>query len=145
MRTIRHLMSGRELNRISPGVSALDGSKFLASHATGTCAVFDDQKLVGVFSERDLLVRVVAAGKDPAKTLVKDVMTRNPVVAHSHETLDACLLKMTHAHCRHLPVFDGETYLGMVSMRDLMSSRAEELQGEIQELRGYVSGSGAGS
>jgi CBS domain-containing protein len=140
MRAVRNFVTGRELNRIRPDVTVLDAVLFLVSHNTGTCAVFDGPRLVGVFSERDLLQRVVARGKDPAKTIVSDVMTRNPVYVFGDYTVDQCLLKMMHVRCRHLPVFDGDRYLGMVSMRDLMNERAEELQHELDDLKHYVKG-----
>ena len=141
MRTLRDLLHGRELNRVYSSISVLDAAKFLVSHNTGTCAVFESTRLVGVFSERDLLRRVVAFGRNPAQTAVMDVMTRDPVIATVDETLDSCLLKMTRARCRHLPVFEGDRYLGMISMRDVMDADADELRGEIQELREYVAGS----
>jgi CBS domain-containing protein len=144
MRSLRDVLPGRELNRISPTITVLEAAKFLVSHNTGTAAVFDGTKLVGVFSERDLVRRVVAVGNDPARVFVRDVMTPNPLTALVQDTFDACLVRMSAARCRHLPVFDGERYLGMVSMRDLMSARAQDLQGELRELRDYVAGSGGG-
>jgi CBS domain-containing protein len=142
MRSLRDVMPGRELNRISSTITVLEAVKFLVNHNTGTASVFEGSKLVGVFSERDLLTRVVAEGKDPAKTPVHDVMTRNPTAATIHDTLDTCLLRMASARCRHLPVFDGERYMGMVSMRDVMNARAEDLVREVRELRDYVAGGG---
>jgi signal-transduction protein with cAMP-binding, CBS, and nucleotidyltransferase domain len=138
MRILRDIMTGREMNRISPSVSVLDAAKFLVSHKTGTCAVFEGTKLVGVFSERDLLSRVVVSGKDPEQTKVSEVMTKNPSSATIDDSYDVCLLKMTKANCRHLPVFDGARYAGMVSMRDLMNAQADELEREVNELRAYV-------
>lgn len=138
MRNLRSLLLGRELNRIVPSVSVLDAARFLVNHNTGTCAVFEGTKLVGVFSERDLLTRVVAAGRDPAKTAVGEVMTPSPQVASIEDTYDACLVKMTKAKCRHLPVLDGARYCGMVSMRDLMKAQAEDLEREVSDLRAYV-------
>ncbi|MFN0206699.1 MAG: CBS domain-containing protein [Planctomycetota bacterium] len=143
MRTVRHFVSGRELNRIYPHVTVMDAVHFLVNHNTGTCAVFEGPRLVGVFSERDLLQRVVARGKDPAKTLVSEVMTKNPVSVFADQDVDACLLKMTQARCRHLPVFDGDRYLGMVSMRDLMMDCADELKHELDELKHYMNGEAA--
>jgi signal-transduction protein with cAMP-binding, CBS, and nucleotidyltransferase domain len=142
MENLRDLMSGREMNRISSTVSVHDAVGFLVSHKTGTCAIFDGAKLIGVFSERDLLTRVVAKGKDLKKTPVTEVMTRNPATAKIDDSYDVCLLKMSKANCRHLPVFEGERYAGMVSMRDLMHARAEELEREVNELRAYVTDPG---
>jgi signal-transduction protein with cAMP-binding, CBS, and nucleotidyltransferase domain len=138
MENLRDLLSGREMNRISPTVTVLGAVQFLLSHKTGTCAVFEGQKLVGVFSERDLLTRVVAQGKDPNKTTVAEVMTKNPATAKIEDSYDVCLLKMTKANCRHLPVFEGDRYAGMVSMRDLMNAHAVDLEREVNELRAYV-------
>lgn len=143
MRTVRNLVSGRELNRIFPDATVLDAVHFLVNHNTGTCAVFDGARLAGVFSERDLLQRVVARGKDPAQTLVSDVMTKNPTFVAADLGVDACIVKMTQTRCRHLPVFDGERYLGIVSMRDLMNEYADDLKHEVDDLKHYMSGEAA--
>lgn len=143
MRNLRDVMPGRELNRISSSITVLEAAKFLVNHNTGTASVFEGSTLVGVFSERDLLTRVVAEGKDPTRTAVRDVMTRNPTTAAIQDTLDTCLLRMAAARCRHLPVFDGDRYMGMVSMRDVMNARADDLQREVRELRDYVAGGGS--
>jgi CBS domain-containing protein len=143
MRRLVDVMPGRELNRITPGISVLEAARFLVSHKTGTAAVFDGTKLVGVFSERDLCTRVVSTGRDPAKVLVREVMTPSPQTASVNDSLEECLVRMSAVRCRHLPVFDGERYVGMVSMRDVTDAIAEALKGELRDLREYVAGSGS--
>src|SRR5438270_920419 len=86
----------------------------------GAVAVLDSGKLVGVFSERDLMTRVVARGLNPDNTTVEDVMTRSIVVADPVEDIDAALDKMNQIGCRHLPVVDRGKLVGMISLRDLL-------------------------
>ena len=143
MDNLRSLLAGREPIWVSPDTTVLDATKILTSRRFGTCAVYEGGQLVGVFSERDLAFRVVAAGLDPTTTLVRAVMTRDVVVAELDDSYDRCILKMTVAGCRHLPVLDRGRYAGMVSMRDLMNAHAAELEEEMKNLRAYVTETGA--
>jgi CBS domain-containing protein len=143
MDNLRSLLAVREPFWISPDTSVLDATKTLTTRRFGTCAVYENGQLVGVFSERDLAFRVVAEGLDPASTPVRAVMTRGVAVADIDDSYDTCILKMTRAGCRHLPVLDKGRFAGMVSMRDLMNAHAAELEAEMKSLRAYVTETGS--
>jgi CBS domain-containing protein len=104
----------------------------------GAIAIVDGEDLVGIFSERDLMQRVVVPGRDAAATPVSEVMTRDVVTASIDETVDASLAKMQQAGCRHLPVVESGRILSMVSMRDLLRDELEEQGEEIRHLRAYL-------
>jgi CBS domain-containing protein len=100
--------------------------------------VLDGIRLVGVLSERDIMGRVVAKGLDPDQARVGDVMTREIVVAKPDESHDDGLRKMKQAGCRHLPVVEGDRYVGMVSLRDLLQVDLTEKDEEIRWLNAYI-------
>jgi CBS domain-containing protein len=104
----------------------------------GAVPIVDGQRLVGVFSERDLMTRIVVVRRDPGATSVGEVMTQEVVTALLQESRDACLKKMQRAGCRHLPVLDEERVIAMLSMRDLLWDEVEEQGEEIRNLRAYV-------
>jgi len=101
-------------------------AQWMTEKNVGAVAVLDSGKLVGVFSERDLMTRVVARGLNPEKTPVQDVMTRSLVVAEPAEHIDSALQKMTDQNCRHLPVVDRGNLIGMISLRDLLQVDDED-------------------
>ena len=95
-------------------------TELIAQKHIGAAPVVVEGRLVGIFSERDLLVRVVAKQKDPRATKVAEVVTRELIVAHTEGSYQACLQKMQAASCRHLPVLRNNQLAGIVSMRDLL-------------------------
>lgn len=111
--------------------------RLLTAHP-GDVTLLEDERLVGVFTERDLMTRVVVPGLDPETTRVGDVMTREILTADLHEDRDSCLDKMQRAGCRHLPVLVQGRVLAMISMRDLLWDEIEEQVEEIRQLRAYV-------
>jgi CBS domain-containing protein len=104
----------------------------------GAVAVVQGDRLVGLFSERDLMQRVVAAGKDPRATTVADVMTTDLVVAEANDDLRACVQRMVSAKVRHLPVVSGDKFLGMVAIMELLQAEIRDLDLEVQMLTDYV-------
>jgi CBS domain-containing protein len=110
----------------------------MASKRIGAVSVLDGDKLVGIFSERDLLTRVVVAGLDPAATKVVEVMSRNLVFGAPGDSYESCISKMQRHRCRHLPIVDGDHVVGMVSLRDLLQVELADQAEEIDHLTSYV-------
>jgi CBS domain-containing protein len=100
--------------------------------------VVEENRLVGVFSERDVITRIIAKGLDPAKTKVGDVMTTKIVVANADESYESCLKKMQQAHCRHLPVVSDDRLIGFVSLRDLLMMDLDEKERNLEYLQSYI-------
>jgi CBS domain-containing protein len=128
----------RNLITAEPSESTLDVSRRMCEAKVGAIVVLDGDSLVGIFSERDLMTRVVVARRDPADTPVSAVMTREVVTADVDDKVDACEDKMRRAGCRHLPVLTGGRVIGMISMRDLLRDELEEERHEVRELRAYL-------
>lgn len=141
MKTVSHIISGRELYCIPLGSSVYEAIKFMASKNIGAVVIVDNlqtKKLRGIFSERDLMKRVVLDGMDVKATKIDDVMTKNVAVGNATEAYDACLETMKKIRSRHLPIVDGEQLIGMVSMRDLMEVKIAEGTEEIKMMNAYI-------
>jgi CBS domain-containing protein len=138
MHTLEQVLRTRNLVAAEPGEAVLEVLHRMAEARVGAIAVLDRERLVGVFSERDLMTRVVVAGRDPATTTVERVMTRDVITADLHESRGECLAKMQRRGCRHLPVLSEGRVIAMLSMRDLLRDEIEEQFEEIRHLRAYV-------
>ena len=124
-----------------PEQTVAEAVRTMAEHQVGVVPILDQERLIGIFSERDLLRRVVARGRSLEKTLLSEVMTPDPVTAAPSDSRPTAIHKMHSVGCRHLPVVAEGVLIDMLSMRDLLSDEIQERTAEVQELRQYVSGS----
>ena len=138
MRAIRHIVEGREVLAVEADQSVLEVASYMTRRVIGAVPVLEGGRVVGMFTERDLMTRVVVPGKDPSQVLVKEVMTRDVVIAHPDERYTDCIEKMRKVHCRHLPVVEDGRLLGTVSLRDLLAVNLEERESELRYLTEYV-------
>lgn len=138
MQKIGSLLTGRPLFTISGNLTVVEAAQYMTEKKVGALPVVDGIRLVGLFSERDVITRIVAKGADPAKTHVRDVMTKDLVVAGAEESVEDCMRKMGQAHCRHLPVVSGESLVGFVSLRDLLQRDLSEKEENLEYLRSYM-------
>jgi CBS domain-containing protein len=138
MRSIKTIVGARETITVDRRMPVAGAARIMAEHHVGAVPVLDGERLVGVFSERDILTRVVAAERDPRATLVGDVMSSHLVVASVDEGYDTCLNRMQQAHVRHLIVLDGGRLSGMLSVRDLLAADIDDKQEAITLLNAYV-------
>ena len=138
MTSVRAMVRGREIVSVSSSTSVLAATRTMAEHQVGAVAVVDAERLVGVFTERDVLARVVAAKLDAAITPVSAVMSTQLVVAEVDEPHEVCLPRMQHAGVRHLIVLDKGRLAGIVSFRDAMAVEVDEKAEAITLLNAYV-------
>ncbi len=124
-----------------PEQTVAEAVRAMAEHQVGVVPIMDQDRLIGIFSERVLLRRVVARGRSLDKTLLSEVMTPDPVTASPNDDRPSAMRKMRSVGCRHLPVVAEGALLDMLSMRDLLADEIEERTEEVRELRQYVSGS----
>ena len=124
---------------LSPQDTVFDALQTLANHNVGALMVLDNGKLVGVFSERDYTRKIALAGRSSKETRVNDIMTANVIsVAPTVRTRD-CLALMSKKKIRHLPIVDGDTVLGMISIRDIMDDIISDHELTISQLQHYIS------
>jgi CBS domain-containing protein len=121
----------QELATVSPEMTVADAAALMAKRHIGAILVVEKGKLVGIFTERDALVRVLAKKKSPAKTLLSEVMTRNPDTIQPSESTIGALDMMSQRGYRHLPVLDGDTLYGIISIRDLYRSVKQQMEEDI--------------
>ena len=137
---IRDVIRDREPYSLRESASVLDAAQFMAQRRIGAVCVLDEAgNLIGVFSERDLLNRVVVPRSDPATLRLGDVMSPLRAVIRCDETPHQALDRMEEIGTRHLPVMDGEKWVGMLSIRDLLRVELSEQGDEIKLLHDYIS------
>jgi len=120
MKQLGEIIEGQKLFNAKASDTVRDAVKMMSEKNVGAVAVLDSGRLVGIFSERDVMRRVVAAGLNPEKTTVANVMTKELVVGKPTDDINAALQKMHSLGCRHLPIVDSGNLVGMVSLRDLL-------------------------
>ena len=138
MHRLRHVFERRDVVTAPPGASVYEVAATMTAANVGAIPIIEQERLVGIFSERDLMTRVVVPRRDPEQTIVAHVMTRPVVTATLEDHVDFCIEKMRTAGCRHLPVIAGERVIGMLSMRDLLRDELEERTHENHQLRAYL-------
>jgi CBS domain-containing protein len=140
MATARELLErkGNAVFSVPPTATAHDSARVMCENGIGAVLVLDGDTLVGIFTERDVLRRVVVPGHDPRTTRVSDVMTKTMVTCVPDTTLDECGAIMTTRRIRHLPVTDERGLQGLVSIGDLLASRVAEQEDTIKFLNDYM-------
>jgi CBS domain-containing protein len=120
---------------VSPDSTAFDAVRLMANEQVGAVAVVKAGKLVGIFTERDLMIRVVLEGRDPAETRVSEVMTADCITVKKDVSMGDVLQIMTDHHFRHLPVIDDDgRVLGLLSVRNLLHNRVDRLSQELDSV-----------
>jgi CBS domain-containing protein len=138
MKTVKAVVAGQATITVAPLTSVAEAAQLMAAHRIGAVPVVEGERLVGIFSERDVMTRVVATNRDPAATRVGDVMSTDLVVADISEGHDSCLNRMQQARVRHLLVLDQSRLAGIVSFRDLLAVDLDEKNEEITLLNAYI-------
>ena len=138
MKTLREIMRPNFLFAVQRNAMVAEAVRTMAANNVGIVAVLDGDTLAGVFSERDVMRRVVDRGLDPARTPVAEVMTADLIVADADENYQTAMRKMDQANIRHLPVVSGGRLLSMLSIRDLMRVDLQDKGEEIRYLHEYL-------
>jgi len=132
------LIRGQQTYRADVGQTVLAVAQAMVDRNIGAVPVLENGILVGVFSERDLMKRVVAEGLDPRTLPVAEVMTRDPPTVSPQEELETCRALMKQHGFRHLPVCEGVQLMGMVSMRDILLHDLDAKDEEVRMMRTYI-------
>lgn len=120
MAQVYELVKDRKIYFIEADRSVLEAARFMMEHNIGALPVLRNGELVGMFSERDVMTRVVAGGRSPGTTKVGEVMTSNPRAVSPEETVENCLFMMREYGFRHIPIVEERKLRGMVSLRDIL-------------------------
>lgn len=138
MERIHDVVRDRELYFAQSGDSILNVARYMVERNIGAVPILRQGELVGIFSERDLMRRVVCERLDPASTPVDQVMTTEPATVSPFESVENCMRLMRERGFRHLPVCEGSKVLGVISLRDLLLHDLVEKDGELQTIRAYL-------
>ncbi len=141
MRPVLELIKKRHSNTLwslTPDTSVFEALGILANHDVGALMVMDQGKLVGIFSERDYTRKVALLGKSSKETMVKDIMTSKVLTVNSKTGTKDCMALMSVKKIRHLPVVDGTTVMGMISIRDIMDDIIADHEATISQLQSYI-------
>lgn len=131
---------GTDVFVIAPEAKVLEALKLMAEKGVGALMVVEKGRLVGVMSERDYARKVILLGKASTDTPVKDIMTTTVYGVHPETKDEECMVLMTDKHIRHLPVFDKDKLVGVVSIGDIVKSIIGDQKVMINHLQDYIMG-----
>ena len=139
MTTIRQILSRKaEVFSVGPDATVFDALRLMEEKNIGALLVMKDERLVGIFSERDYARRMVLHGRASKDTPVRDVMTADVFVIAPDVTSGECMVHMTDRHVRHLPVVEGGRVVGVISIGDVVRAVIEDLRFTINQLESYI-------
>ena len=138
--TIARIIEGRERTIVSctPRQSVKEAAALLAEHRIGALPVLDGEKVAGIFSERDLLYCVAKEGEKALHRAVGEVMTSPAITIEREAEVLTALGLMTRRRIRHLPVVEGNTLIGFLSIGDLVKYRMDRIEQEAAQMRDYI-------
>jgi CBS domain-containing protein len=143
MTTVRQVLRGKsiEVATIRPKDTVFAALQVLAEKDIGALIVVDEDKVVGIFSERDYARKGILRGRFSKETLVEELMTRRVYYASPDQSIEDLMTLMTTKHIRHLPVIEKEKLIGVVSIGDVVKSIIEDHEFTIREMEKYITGS----
>lgn len=140
MSTVREIIArkGSEIVTVTPASNVLDAAQLMNERGIGAVLVMEGGELLGIFTERDVMRRVVATQRDPATTPVREVMTTSLITTRAEAPLEECAALMTSRRIRHLPVMGAQGLSGVVTTGDLMAFQVADQASTIAQLNSYV-------
>jgi CBS domain-containing protein len=144
MKTARQVLDSKPSNviySIPPAATVYAALQLMAEKQIGAVLVMEHGNILGILSERDYARKVILMQRTSRETLVRDIMTSSVIYVRGDQSTDECMALMTRHRLRHLPVMDGDTLLGMLSIGDLVKDIISEQQFIIEQLEHYIHGS----
>ena len=138
MSHLKSLIKNPLVVTLPPTASIYEASQKMAEHLIGSVIVMEGPQALGIFTERDLLNRVVAKGLDPKTTLLSQVMSKGLKTVSVQETVEACFRQMEDSKCRHIPVEDDGKIVGVVTMRNILEWLTDQIKEENLFLKNYI-------
>ena len=143
MLSVKNLLEGKKMNRmcsLPPDKMVIDALELMTRENIGAVMIIEDEKLVGIFSERDYARKGIIQGRKAKTTPVTEVMTGNVYTVTPDMSLEDCMQLFSDKHIRHLPVLSNHQVVGMLSIGDIVSAIITEQKDHIQYLEKYISG-----
>ncbi|MFT6034281.1 MAG: CBS domain-containing protein [Arenicella sp.] len=142
MTTVGNLLNikGHEIWSITPDKSVFEALEMMAEKNVSGLLILENDKLVGIFTERDYARKLILKGKLSKSTKVGDLMTKNILYVETQNTIEDCMTLMTNKRVRHLPVLKSNRLIGILTIGDLVKQIISEQQTTINQLENYISG-----
>ena len=142
MITIEQLLNNKDdqIWSVESKTSIFEALIIMSDKEIGALLVIEDEKLVGIFSERDYARKVILKGKSSKNTQVGELMTKKVLYIDPEKTINDCMAIMTDKHIRHLPVIENDKVIGMVTIGDVVNQIISEQEYTIQQLENYITG-----
>ena len=142
MKTVRDIMrdKGGEVWRISPGATVFEALQLMAEKNVGALVVTEGEEVVGIISERDYTRKTILKGRTSRETPVRDIMTSEVVFVRPDYNVEQCMALMTEKRIRHLPVFENDRLVGIISIGDIVKGIISDQEYVIEQLEGYIRG-----
>lgn len=147
MTTVRRILEEKaqaKIYTIPSTATVFEALQEMCEGNTGAVLVTEEERIIGIFTERDYAREGEVKGRSAKETIVRDVMTRQMVLIKPETTLEECVELMNKYHVRHLPIVEKDRVVGVVSIRRLAEALFEQKQGTIVELENYILGTGYG-
>ena len=139
MKPLSELIGGRPVHALPASTTVLAAARAMDQHRVGAILVLDEsERLAGIFTERDLMVRIVVPGRDPGSVKLEEVMTRDLYTAAPHERVGEVAGRLQARHIRHVPVVQDGRVVGILSLRDLLAAHIEHKEREVDQLTSYI-------
>ena len=138
--TVNQLLNSKndEIFSVTPDTLVIDAIKMMDEKKVGALLVIENDKLAGIISERDYTRKVILKNRSSAKTKVSEIMTSNLKTADPSQSLDECMVIMSHSHIRHLPVVQDGQVIGILSIMDVVKNIISEQEFTIEQLQHYI-------
>ena len=142
MKTISQFLdqSNRSVISVGPNATVREALEIMAQHNIGALLVLDGSVLAGIFSERDYARKVTLKGKNSSELKVSEIMTSKVITIDTRHTVDQCMQIMTDNHIRHLPIMQGQTVIGLISIGDVVREMIAYQKSMIDQLQNYITG-----
>lgn len=142
MKTVNEILQkkGAEVWSVGPSETIYKALELMRQKNVGAVLIVESDILLGIFSERDYARKVVLEGKASKATAVREAMTTRVAYVRPHQTVEECMALMTDKRIRHLPVFEGEALIGVISIGDIVQAKISEQEFIIEQLENYITG-----
>lgn len=138
MSDLNVMMKPQNIKTLAPHSSVLEATQIMSAEKIGSVIITENDKLYGIFTERDLVNKVSAKNKDPKQTRVADVCTKNVTTVTSDTSVEKCYELMKKIGCRHLPIIENNKVIAVVSILHVLNWTIAELELERDQLRQYI-------
>jgi len=129
----------KTVTTIDENHTALEAAELMTQNQIGSVVITSHAQIIGIFTERELMMQVVGKGREPGNVKIKGVMHIDDLKIDPEATCDEALQLMKEKRCRHLLVFDKDEFIGLISLRDIVILTLQEKDDLIQQLEGYIS------